>query len=349
MMNMTIRILFFSILLSLNSLYAATFVNSEDDFFVHMKNHVQNVRALADSLLELAEKDPEIRSNLGLAPGEMVTPELKKLTQEFLGIHDASKINTSKEFLQRYGASEPMIKELYGIYGKTFAQMTEAEKNTIQNLINGTDAKERNLFIQSKKPTPQQMAFMDQIEKLTDGVERGSNPVTSEEMAKKILTMTEIQEKDLAKATTAEEIAQIKKKIKISKMLEQLYPKVTTSYLDYKDKAVRFKDILKKTGIATDYLDKYSLYQMMSDYEDAKGKTILKSNDLKLLENDYKKFLFENEGQFKKVQSMVKSASTIEGLMMLDFGKIEHNKINNIPYQSRYNRLYETLAGECAN
>lgn len=345
---MMIRIFNILLFIFCHSLHAATFVNSEEDFFVHMKNHVQNVRVLADSLLDLAEKDPEIRSTLGLAPGETVTPELRKLTQEFLAIHDASKINTSKEFLQKYGANEPMIKELYGIYGKSFGQMTEVEKNIIQNVINGTDTQERNLFIQSKRPTPKQMSFIDQIEKLTDGVERGSNPVTSEEMAKKVLTMTEMQEKELAKATTAQEIAHIKSKMKISKVLEQHYPKVTTSYLDYKDKAIKFKDILKKAGIATDYLDKYSLYQMMSDYEDVKGKAILTSNDLKFLENDYKKFLFENEGQFKKVQSMVKSASTIEGLMMLDFGKIEHTKINNIPYQSRYSKFYETLAGECA-
>lgn len=343
-----IRILCLFYLFFVYSLHAATFVNSEEDFFIHMKNHVQNVRVLADSLLDLAEKDPEVRSSLGLAPGEKVTPELRKLTQEFLGVHDASKINTSKEFLQRYHAQEPLIKELYAIYGKTFAQMTEEEKSIIQNLINGTDAKERDRFIQSKKPTAQQMKFMDQVEKLADGVERGSNPVTNEEMAKKVLTMTEMQEKDLAKAATPEEVAQIKKKIKISKTLEELYPKVTTGYFEYRDKVAKFKDILKNAGVMTDYLDKYSLYQMIGDYEDARGKAFLKSNDLKALENDYKKFLFENDDQLRKVQNMVKSTSTIEGLMMLDFGKIEHAKINKIPYQSRYTKIFETLEGECA-
>lgn len=321
-------------------LLAATFVNSEEDFFIHMKNHVQNVRILTDSLLELAEKDPEMRTTLGLKPGQLLTPELKQLTKEFLGVHDASKINTSKEFLERYASREPLIKELYSIYGKTFAQMTEKEKSIIQTVINGTDAKERERFLQRKNLTNEQTLFMDQVEKLADGVERGSNPVTSEEMAKKVLTMTEMQEKDLARAKTPEEIATIKKKIVLSKKLEELYPKVTTPFNDFKLRASMFKSALEKAGIMPEYLDKYSLYQIMSDYEDLKGTATPKAEDLK-------KYFFENSDQLKKVQLMVKSTSVIEGMMMLDFVKIEYAKQRGPHYDSRYTRLYETLAGEC--
>jgi hypothetical protein len=334
------QLLFLYIWLFSPYLLANTFVKNEEDFLVHMVNHVQNVGKLTDALIDMAEKDPEVKIALGLSPDTPLNSDLKQLVRNFISIHDASKVNTSKEFLNRYSIRRPLIKDLYALYGKTLSQMSAEEKSIIDSKINGTDVKERLRFIELKKPTTQQMQFIDSVEKMADKVERGSNPVTSEEMAKNKILNSQRLEEEFASAKTQEEIEAIKRKIVLSKKLEELYPKVTTPFTEFKAKALVFKKNLQEAGLFADYLDDFSVYQIMRDYQDLNGEVVPKATDLR-------KFFYENSEALNKVKLMVKPSTANEGAVMLDFLKIDYAKKNGFQYESRFARLYETLAGEC--
>jgi hypothetical protein len=336
--------LFLILFLISANVFAEPYVQNIEDFFMHMRNHVDNVRTLADQILELAKKDPEVKKAIGLSADQTITPKLSDMIREFIAIHDSSKIDASKEFLSRYSASRPLIYDLYKVYGKTYVQMTEEEKQIIQKVINGTDAKERDLFMSRFKPTAFEMKVIDAVEKMADGVERGSNPVTSEEMAKKVLLQSEILEKDVSKKA-GDELNQLKSKLALSKKLENIYFKITKPLLTFKDEVQSFKTALKSIGISLEYLDEFSAYQLMDDFK--KSNPFFDFSNKQLLQNKLQEHFFVNNDSINKIQKMISPRSKEQGEMMIELSKARYSKLIDPTSSNRFIRLLETLEGEC--
>ena len=321
------------IILNCSQLWAESFVKSEDDFYMHMRNHVNNVALLGEQVLSEAEKDPEIRKMLGVPPGEKISESLKALTRDFLEQHDASKLNTSKEFLAKYNQGRPIIGDLYKIYGKSFKDMSDSEKAIVVKIVNGTDDLEKAGFVKSHNLEPWKLSFLEKVEKLADFTERGKNPVTSEEMGRASFTESDGIRKQLSMVKNQEEAADLQRKLKLVEKLEANYGKSTTTYMSFKKEIDLFKKSLQASSIYLEYLDDYSLYQIQKDFKASK------SSDLKsFLSNQYS----------DKLKKMIKSNSSLEGLMMIDLAKIEIDKSKGIKTNSRYNSMVEIMAGECA-
>jgi hypothetical protein len=261
-----INFLLFSVLYSFN-LYANTYVNSEEDFYLHMKNHVNNVQRMGAQIIAILEERPiSIKYFSNMKSSFALNSRIKILAKKFLQVHDASKINIDPAFLEENHIAVPGVKRLYPLYGKSFGKMTEAERAIINEQINGVDSVVRNKFIVENYVTPEEMNFLDQLEKYADLTERGSNPVTSEEIGKKAYLASRFLEENISKNKSLTELIQLKNKIKFSKKLELLYPKVAMPYEKYHKNFARFKAILSKAGITPESMRDFSEIEMYDHY-----------------------------------------------------------------------------------
>jgi hypothetical protein len=298
------KIFLFSLLLFSNLLFSAdfTYVNSEEEFFMHMRNHVNNVQSLANVLLDKIEKNPKKYAELfGMPDDFKMDDKFRKLVTDFMSLHDIAKINTSKEFLALNNSPlKPLISELYKLYGVTFNETNAEQFKIINGIINKADKAAGEKFLEQNIGAENKWVkeFLLEFESFVDKSERANNPVVTEEMGRPVSQTSEylrsqkarlqkmrIETPDLYLKAHQKELAdypdsKINLIEKFEKEFTELYPKVTTPYLFYKKKVNKFKKVLKNAKIETNYLDQYSLYQMMTDFEKAKGKAILATNDL---------------------------------------------------------------------
>ena len=159
------------------------YVNSYEDFMVHMLSHIERVSILGEELRQMY-------------PEQFKSVDPVKL-QQFLLLHDQSKVNDSPAFLKDHEIKNRMRigKLLYKGYNQNFMQLTGEEKNSLKRLVNDLNrvdqrVAERFLYGAGVKSPELQKAYF-QIEKIADQVDRGMSPVTSEEMAKRVTPASE--------------------------------------------------------------------------------------------------------------------------------------------------------------
>ncbi|WP_374077470.1 hypothetical protein [Bdellovibrio bacteriovorus] len=140
---------------------AATYVETEADFAKHIELHRQRVAALG----------------LALAAKEYPSVDQRTL-RFFLLLHDSSKTKSTAD--------------LYRFYGKT--GLTEQEigdlKKTVQH-INDVDSRMAEKFFRRFKINAQEAEVFLWIEKVADLVDRSSDPVATEEFARKMTPASE--------------------------------------------------------------------------------------------------------------------------------------------------------------
>jgi hypothetical protein len=283
-----------------------------------MRNHVHNVQILGNVTIDLFEQNPQIRNDFsGLPKHFILTKRIKELARNFLLIHDASKINTELKFLQNNHITEPGIKKLYQMYGKPMAQMSEGEKQVIAKQINGVDSAVRSNFILSNHVTAEEMNFLDQLEKIADYTERGSNPVTSEEIGKSALHASDYLAKDLTQTTSLAKVAQIVHKVDLAKHLELIYPKVAIPYAQYRSDVLSFKSILTELGFEPQKFRDFSVIDLFDHYVGSI------KHQSKLTPAGVAKFFLENEKEFDYLNSFALAPHTIGNSQCLKlFGAI---------------------------
>jgi len=155
------------------------FINSLDDFYIHTKNHINNVVSLADELMNMVEKSEMLKKYYNI-PEDVDFNEIKKIVHNGVILHDQAKINLSNEFLEKYGLDEPFYKKLYSRYGKGRNPDEWKITKPIIDKLNSID----ELIIEeycSNYPEWIQKLIKG-IESTADKVERGCNPITPEEM-----------------------------------------------------------------------------------------------------------------------------------------------------------------------
>ncbi len=326
-------------LLIQTSVLANTFVNGPEDFYIHMKNHVNNVQRLGQEVISILEQDPKAKKAfMGLRHDFELTPRIKLLAQQFLQVHDASKINVDPKFFNKYHVTGPGANELYSIYGKTYEQMSESEKQIIIKRINGIDEQVRANFIKANKVTADEMTFLDQLEKFADLTERGSNPVTSEEIGKKALPASDYMEKVLKNNHSHLPPYLLENKLNLFKRLESIYPKVAVPYIQYKTEIVTFRNMLFSMGTGKENLRQYGDIELFEYY---------KKNAPKNVSAD--KFFLENDNNFDLLKSFHLKDAGKDTDVGMEMARYQYFKKNDITRYTKFTRLFDTLAGECAH
>lgn len=330
---------------SLSTYAGERYVNSLEDFYMHMRNHVANVEVMADRLFIEMEKNPEKwKAYFGIPENASFDNKLKAQIKEFISLHDISKLNTSKEFLEKIKRQNGIINDLYTVYGKPFKDMTESEKKIVDSL-NIVDKAERDAFIKKHNLPPWAVKVIDEFEKISDGVERGMNPVTSEEMAKVVWKESEGAEKKLAEAIKAGEskevIKHLQERLELIKKMEQEYVTHAGKFTDYKNKMQKLHAILRESGVIGEYLDQFATYQLLEDYEKASGKK-LNPSDPKLVEK-LKKYFFQNKRGMASLKSTFNKGSINQAQIMFELGQYEVAPAQN----NKWKNLFETFQGVC--
>jgi hypothetical protein len=163
------------------------FLNSPEDFYIHTRNHVNNVQTLTGEAFTLLKKHPDKwRSLFHIPEGVKVDKKLKLLLSDFMAVHDDGKLITNQEFLNKQGLEKPLILELNEKKGKTVtANYTASTDPTIVKL-NRVDGNVAEEFFQSRNISKDdwRRKFLFAMEKMVDPVERSENAVTPEEMGR---------------------------------------------------------------------------------------------------------------------------------------------------------------------
>ncbi|MBY0414415.1 MAG: hypothetical protein K2Q18_09625, partial [Bdellovibrionales bacterium] len=311
----------FIILFSFSSIAAETkYVSSLEEFYMHMKNHVDNVGVMADRLFLEIKRDPKKwKDALGIPQSVVIDEKLKLQIKEFISLHDASKLNTSKEFLAKIKRETGLINDLYTVYGKPFKDMTEQEKRIV-DALNVVDKAERDTFIKKLNLPDWGVKLIDEVEKISDGVERGMNPVTSEEMAKVVWKESEAAQNKLNAAVktgqSAEEIKRLKGRLELILKMEEEYKVHATKFTDYKNVMGQIQKKLRESGIITEYLDEFASYRLIDDYQKFTGKKI-NPNDPNLIKN-LKSYFFQNKNGVAIVSSSFNKATKNQAQIMLE-------------------------------
>jgi hypothetical protein len=335
--------LFISVLIFSLGLEAKEFVNSLEDFYLHMKNHVGNVQILADGIMDQIAANPaKWKPIFGIPADVPIDDKLKKIVKGFIEIHDISKLNTDREFLNKINKAKGYINDLYTIYGKSQSNLTPKEKEIIDG-INAVDAKERSLYIAKNKLTPWQVNLMDAVEKMSDGVERGMNPVTGEEMAKIPWKESEGVGKRLSASRDPKEIEVLKGKLEMTKKLEAFYDSDTHRYVIYKDRMQKLQEAMRRSGILSEYLDQFAPYQMIGDAEKVLGEKLL-PNDPNIVKK-FKNYFFNTSQGQARLQRAISPSFKNEANIMMELGKYEVDPVHN----AKWKDLSEILEGVCAH
>lgn len=276
---------------------------------MHMFNHVNNVGKIADDIFTEIDKNPEQWRTVFQIPKDVQIDEgLRTTLKKFIQNHDASKINIESEFLAMINRKKLIIYELYSIYGKNFKDLSADDQKIIQ-VLNDLDKMVHDKFIAENSLPEWKVKFIDEIEKQADGIERGSNPVTAEEMTKKTWMESEgIQrsiKKKLVDGFASVEITRLNKKLELTLMIENRYNDITTSYLFYKDKIKFLERALIENNFQTENLKQFSLNHLLVEFEKVEGE-ILNIDDPKWIES-IQKFFFSN-GKGKIILERAKKA-----------------------------------------
>lgn len=281
------------------------FVNSVDDFYMHMFNHVKNVENIADEIFSEIQKNPDQLKSVFHIPKEAsADSELKSLMKKFVQKHDASKINTDSDFLSKINRKKLIIYELYSLYGKNFKDLSLEDQKIIQEL-NLIDKGVHDKFMSENNVSDWKIKFLDEVEKLADGIERGSNPVTAEEMSKKPWMesegITKKIDQILNSDPTTDEITRLRKKLDLTLTLEKRYKDIALPYKDYQKQIHLLEKTFQRANIQTENLKPFSLNILLDEFKKVEGdmlniddpKWVIKFNEFFFI-NSQGKLLLEN-------------------------------------------------------
>lgn len=155
------------------------YVNSLDDFYIHTKNHINNVVNLAEKLLDMVNQSKMLKKYYNIPEGEDFN-KIKEIVLNGIRMHDQAKININKDFLEKHGLIKPLYEELYSRYGKGRSEEEWKITKPIIDKLNAIDEEIVNNYAEQFEPWLENL--IKGIESISDKVERGQNPITPEEM-----------------------------------------------------------------------------------------------------------------------------------------------------------------------
>lgn len=155
------------------------FINSLDDFYIHTKNHIDNVNLLAEQLMEMVRRSPMLKKYYNI-PEDADFDEVKKVVLDGIKLHDQAKINLNEDFLKKYNLEKPMYKQLYARYGKGRSEKEWAITKPIIDKLNKIDEEIMDNYASQYEDWLKELILG--VESISDKVERGQNPITPEEM-----------------------------------------------------------------------------------------------------------------------------------------------------------------------
>lgn len=280
------------------------FVQDPEDFYIHTTTHVDNVKVLANETFEKIKSNPEkYREAFNIPKNVKIDENLRRLLLEYIDIHDEGKLNTNPEFLATHGVDKPVIIDLYSQYGR------KAETKYV-DLVNRVDHNVgKNFFqIQGIPDDSWKKEFVEGVEKFTDSLERGANPVTKEEMGRETYTESDSLKYKIERLKTegkdSSEIRKLEAKAELATDLEQRYPKIATPYSEARKRFKTLTGHLKKAGLFAEYLDQFSQFEIIKAYQKKYGK-IPDVNDPALI-GKFRHFLLNTKDGEKVLSSRVR-------------------------------------------
>ena len=157
------------------------FVHTLEDFRAHTQNHIRRIVVLGTELLQKHSED---------FPG--IDPVL---LAEFLTLHDQSKVNRSRDFLERYGLDgrdTSIQEELWNFFGRWDALSGE-DQTRVQDLKKDLNAVDhavaldffgrRNLLQEDGALSPVAHNYL-RLERIVDSVDTVLAPARAEEFGK---------------------------------------------------------------------------------------------------------------------------------------------------------------------
>lgn len=315
---MTMKSFFLALLLVPTLLLAQTerkFVHTSEDFYIHTQNHVRNVNRLAEEVFEMIQREPEkYKAAFGIPQDVKVDAKLKKLLLGYIRVHDEAKLNTNAEFLKAHGVPRPVILELYSQYGGRADPKYVDLVNRVDDEVGDAYRKKHKIVAGSWQDN-----LLRNVEKFTDSLERGANPVTVEEMGRATYTESGSLKFKLEKLTkeggNPEEIKQLQTKADLAADLEKRYPQMATTYAEAKHRFKTLSDNLKKAGLFTDYLDEFAQFEIIEEYEKKFGK--ISNIDDPTLINKFRSYLFETADGEKVLASRIRPQVRHEALSFM--------------------------------
>lgn len=278
------------------------FLHSPEDFYIHTRNHVNNVQRLTREALELIKSDIKKWGPIfGIPEGTKIDSKLEKLVIDFMNVHDDAKLITNEEFLKKHNLEKPLVKSLYEKVGQTVTQVYAAQATdpTIVNL-NRVDSSIGDEVFKANDidESDWRRQFVLKLEKKVDPVERSENPVTPEEMGRAAYKesgrpLYKIQND---KTLTPGQIKNLEVESEFAKELENRYSKVAVHFNDERQRYQVMKEALKKAGVYKLPLDQFAEFELISEFEKKYG-PIKNVNDPELSQK-FKKFFFNTaEGE----------------------------------------------------
>jgi hypothetical protein len=295
------------------------YVNSKEDFYIHTANHVDNVNMLTEEAFARIKKDlKKYRSAFGIPSHATLDDDLQKLLMDYMALHDEAKLNTNKVFYFENGRKKAVINDLYTEYGKLAAE-------EVVNVVNSVDKKVGLGFYAARgiSETDWRRAFLEKIEKFTDGIERGSNPVTSEEMGRVAYSESGRYLYQLEQGTKekkpASERAALKAKAKLAIELEEVHMAKAQTYVRARERFIRLNLKMKMAGILPEYLDDFASFELIKSFEKKHGKILDPWSPA--LDQQLKDFFFKsNEGR-EILASRIHPTFKREALSMIENGE----------------------------
>lgn len=151
------------------------YIKSETDFLEHTRNHIKEVTRISQNVLEIIFDNNNFKEYYNIPSGITIEDILKNVI-DIVSLHDKSKVSDDIRFLEKYGLEKPIYKKLYKFYGLGM----NGELKSLINQLNVIDTSIIEEAI-SNYPNWMQKLILD-IEKISDYIERGQNPITVEEM-----------------------------------------------------------------------------------------------------------------------------------------------------------------------
>jgi hypothetical protein len=171
------------------------------------------------------------------------------------------------------------------------------------------------------------------------------NPVTSEEMSKKVWKESEAASNKLAAAikegADAAEIARLRNRLEMIQKMENIYPTSTVHFNDFRARMKKLQFGLRESGIFTEYLDEFASYRLIDNFEKSTGQK-LNPND-PLLVKKFKNYFFQNKNGIALIKSSMNPALRNEATIMLELGTYDVNPAQ----EGKWKNLYKAFEGMC--
>lgn len=154
-----------------------------ESFYEHTNKHVENVCEIFDFLIDSISKNQNFMNDFGIKSLDELE-KFRNIGKEVIKFHDTTKLTTNSDFLKKHSLDKPFIENLYEHTGKSMPTELIYKLNSI-------DKKEVDNLLKKSKFSEKQIKLFTWLEKTSDAIERGQNPISKIEFGREMTRCSE--------------------------------------------------------------------------------------------------------------------------------------------------------------